>query len=392
MMVDLVKKIKNLFFEKARPLAPGFYTYHTPNDSDFPYRMHLRIESDGTGVLVINASTVLHLNTTATEFAFHLVNQTPKNDVLESIITRYQITYSEAREDFESFINRIEQIVSTPDLDPVTYLDFDRETPFSHDLSAPYRLDCALTYKLHENSDGFLAPIDRVKRELSTNEWKVIIKKAWDAGIPHIIFTGGEPTLRSDLIELAKFSDELGQVTGIISDGLRFQDTEFLNDLLNVGIDHILITMDLKSDLAWASIKNVIEQDVHITVHITVTSENLLDLLISIKKLAGLGLQNISLSTSNVNLEPEVLEIRNKCAESGLNLVWNMPVPYSQFNPIHLEVDREDNIIQGAGIGWLYIEPDGDVLPAQGINYVSGNFLENSWDEIWSKVKQFKSK
>lgn len=391
-MVDLVKKIKNLFFEKARPLEPGFFTYHTPNDSDFPYRMHLRIESDGTGVLVINASTVLHLNSTATEFAFHLVNQTPKNDALESIITRYQITYSEAREDFESFINRIEKIVSTPDLDPVTYLDFDRETPFSHDLSAPYRLDCALTYKLHENSDQLLAPTDRVKRELSTDEWKVIIKKAWDSGIPHIIFTGGEPTLRSDLIELSKYSDELGQVTGIISDGLRFQDTDFLNDLLNAGIDHILITMDLQSEIAWDSFKNVIDKDVHVTVHITVTNENHVNLISSIKKLVNLGLQNISLSTSNLNLEPEVREIRNKCAELGLNLVWNMPVPYSQFNPISLEVDREDDIIQGAGIGWLYIEPDGDVLPAQGINQVSGNFLENSWDEIWAKVKQLKSK
>lgn len=392
MMVDLVKKIKNLFFEKARPLEPGFFTYHTPNDSDFPYRMHLRIESDGTGVLVINASTVLHLNSTATEFAFHLVNQTPKNDALESIITRYQITYSEAREDFESFINRIEKIVSTPDLDPVTYLDFDRETPFSHDLSAPYRLDCALTYKLDENSDQLLAPTDRVKRELSTDEWKVIIKKAWDSGIPHIIFTGGEPTLRSDLIELSKYSDELGQVTGIISDGLRFQDTDFLNDLLNAGIDHILITMDLQSEIAWDSFKNVIDKDVHVTVHITVTNENHVNLISSIKKLVNLGLQNISLSTSNLNLEPEVREIRNKCAELGLNLVWNMPVPYSQFNPISLEVDREDDIIQGAGIGWLYIEPDGDVLPAQGINQVSGNFLENSWDEIWAKVKQLKSK
>jgi MoaA/NifB/PqqE/SkfB family radical SAM enzyme len=123
-----------------------------------------------------------------------------------------------------------------------------------------------------------------------------------------------------------------------------------------------------------------------------VTNENQDDLLSSIKKLVVLGLQNISLSTSNTNLEPVVREIRNKCAESGLNLIWNMPVLYSQFNPIHLEVNPEDDFKQGAGTGWLYIEPDGDVLPAQGINHVSGNFLENSWDEIWSKVKQYKSK
>jgi len=390
-MVDFVKKIKSMFFEKARPLSAGFYEFHTTKDSDFPYRLHLRIETDGTGLLIINASTVLHLNNTATEFAYHLINQTPKNEVLESIIARYQITYSEAREDFDSFIYRIEQIVTTPDLDPVTYLDIDRETPFSHDLSAPYRVDIAITYKLHENSEESLAPVDRVERELSTNDWKLIIKKAWDAGIPHIIFTGGEPTLRTDLVELAKYSDDLGQVTGLITDGLRFQETEYLNEILNAGIDHILITMDTNSDTLWNSIIKIVDLDIHLTTHFTVTTKNQEDLLPAIEKLAKLGLKNISLSTNDIQLEPAVHEIRNKCAQLGLNLIWNMPVPYSKFNPIYLEVDQEEKIIEGAGIGWLYVEPDGDVLPAQGVNHPSGNFLENSWDEIWSRVKQYRN-
>jgi MoaA/NifB/PqqE/SkfB family radical SAM enzyme len=38
---------------------------------------------------------------------------------------------------------------------------------------------------------------------------------------------------------------------------------------------------------------------------------------------------------------------------------------------------------QGAGRAWLYVEPDGDVLPAQGINKILGNLVSDSWEKIW---------
>jgi len=31
----------------------------------------------------------------------------------------------------------------------------------------------------------------------------------------------------------------------------------------------------------------------------------------------------------------------------------------------------------------LYVEPDGDVLPAQGYNVVLGNLLRDPWGAIW---------
>jgi MoaA/NifB/PqqE/SkfB family radical SAM enzyme len=33
------------------------------------------------------------------------------------------------------------------------------------------------------------------------------------------------------------------------------------------------------------------------------------------------------------------------------------------------------------------VEPDGDVLPAQGINKVLGNLLTDDWNTIWKKRK-----
>ena len=65
----------------------------------------------------------------------------------------------------------------------------------------------------------------------------------------------------------------------------------------------------------------------------------------------------------------------------GLSLVWDMPVPYSDNHPVALDADSES--IPGAGRVWLYLEPDGDVLPAQGIKTVIGNLLEQPWEEIW---------
>ena len=67
-----------------------------------------------------------------------------------------------------------------------------------------------------------------------------------------------------------------------------------------------------------------------------------------------------------------------------MRLVWDLPVPYSHFHPVALELAEHEEVPQGAGKAWLYVEPDGDVLPAQGVNQVLGNLLNDSWNKIWS--------
>jgi MoaA/NifB/PqqE/SkfB family radical SAM enzyme len=38
----------------------------------------------------------------------------------------------------------------------------------------------------------------------------------------------------------------------------------------------------------------------------------------------------------------------------------------------------------------LYVEPDGDVLPAQGYNVVLGNLLRDPWEGIWNHPERKK--
>ena len=61
-----------------------------------------------------------------------------------------------------------------------------------------------------------------------------------------------------------------------------------------------------------------------------------------------------------------------------LRLVYDLPVPYSRLHPVALELAQTgEEAPQGAGKAWLYVEPDGDVLPAQGILKVLGNLLDD---------------
>lgn len=387
-MSNLIQQIKSIFFDKAQVLPPGLYDYQAPKDSDYQYRLHLRIDPEGEGMLIINASTVIHLNQTATEYAYHLIKQTPQPEVLESITKRYQISYSDVTKDYDNFMTRLETLIHTPDLDPVTYLDFERTTPYKDFPVAPYRLDCALTYQLSGQDETGLSPKERVLRELTLAEWTQILQKAWQAGIPHVIFTGGEPTLRPDLFELIIAAENLGMVTGLSTDGLRLAESEYLENLLNSGLDHLLVTFEPDNERSWEALRKIIPEDIHTTVHLTIEKPNEDEYLKILEEFRKIEVDNISLSFKEPELENLVSNLRNKAAEFGFNLDWDLSVPYSHFNPVSSEIETEGSIPSGAAKAWLYLEPDGDTLPTQGTNKILGNFLQDSWDSIWNKARE----
>ncbi|MEN8240280.1 MAG: radical SAM protein [Chloroflexota bacterium] len=382
-------------FAPIKPLSPGIYHYQAPPDNPDNYRLHLRIEPDGNGLLVINASTVLHLNQTAAEYAYHIVNQTPEKEVISSVKRRYRTKREEVINDFTSFSKQIDLLIHTIDLEPVSYLEFERQAPYSRQTSAPYRLDCALTYRLPEGASQDAAPIKRVDRELSTEEWKSIIDRSWAAGIPHLIFTGGEPTLREDLVELIAYAESLGQVTGLLTNGIKLGDTKYLQAVLEAGLDHVMILLEPDHDASWDSLasfsywKETLDDDIFVCVHLTITSNNHAAAFELVDKLAQAGVSAISLSTNDPALTSQLEEVREHVDEQDIELIWDIPVPYSNLNPVALELELDDDkeeTFQGAGRAWLYVEPDGDVLPGQGINHLLGNFLNDQWESIWAKA------
>lgn len=367
------------FFTKTTPLPVGIHHMQAMQDEK-PYRIHLRLQKDGSGILVLNAATILQLNPTAAEYAFHFIKGTAPEEAAKQIADRYRVNRKAALDDFNQFVERIHALIAAPDLDPASFLDLERAQP--HSADATLRLDCAITYRLPEGTHAEYAPVKRVERELTTAEWMTIMDKAWQAGIPHIIFTGGEATLREDLPQLIAHAEKNGQVCGLLTDGLKLTERAYFETLLQTGLDHIMLILQPDDPRSWDAIEIIVPQDIFLTVHLTINKENVAQAEDILQRVAYLGVENISLSAAEDALVDEMLELQSIAQALALNLRWDLPVPYSTSNPVSIET-VDDEIPEGAGKTWLYVEPDGDVLPAQGEpDKVMGNLLRNGWDDI----------
>lgn len=367
------------FLTKTKPLPEGLHHMQTMQDEK-PIRIHLRLQKDGSGILILNAATVLQLNPTAAEYAFHFIKGTAPEEAAKQIADRYRVNRKMALEDFNHFVERIHALIATPDLDPASFLDLERAQP--HSAEATLRLDCAVTYRLPEETHADYAPVKRVERELTTEEWMTIMDKAWQAGVPHIVFTGGEATLREDLPLLIAHAEKNGQVCGLLTDGLKLTERTYFETLLQTGLDHIMLILQPDDPRSWDAIEIIIPQDIFLTVHLTINKDNVARAAEILERAAHLGVENISLSAAEDHLVDETLELQSIAQSLMLNLRWDLPVPYSTANPVSIET-VDDDVPQGAGKTWLYLEPDGDVLPAQGEpDKVLGNLLRDDWGAI----------
>ncbi|MEI8131865.1 MAG: radical SAM protein [Leptolinea sp.] len=383
-----ITNIRERFFPKPKQLPSGFFPYQSPPEVQPPYRLQLRLENDGSGILVINAKTVLHLNQTAAEIAYHIVKSDSAETTARAISNRYSVNPAQALLDAQDIEERIHTIIHSPAIDPVTFLDFERVDPYSSEISAPYRLDCAITYKTCDDS-ATTAPLERVKRELLTEEWKIILLKAWQAGIPQIVFTGGEPTLRPDLCELISCTQNQGQVTGLLTNGYRLAEPDYLQSLLLSGLDHVMIVLDPDVPQVWEAIRDVAKVDMFMTVHFTISKNNSAKAIEILQRLEKTMENNhsLSLSADHAGLKQDLMTVRNQAIQMGFHLVWDLPVPYTAMNPFTLELEKDELPTKGSGTAWLYVEPDGDVLPAQGVNKVIGNLLTDTWELVWQNRK-----
>jgi MoaA/NifB/PqqE/SkfB family radical SAM enzyme len=124
-------------------------------------------------------------------------------------------------------------------------------------------------------------------------------------------------------------------------------------------------------------------EDIFVTVHLTLNATNAQNAEATLERLAKLNVQSLSLTITEDSLRDQYAALRNKAADLGLTLKSDLPVPYSADNPVSFET-LEDNVPEGAGKVWLYVEPDGDVLPTQGqADKVHGNFLKDDWKKLY---------
>ena len=371
-------------------------------------RIHLRIEEDGNGLLMINAARAYHLNPTATTIAYWALSGDTDQEILHGLRKHFAIDSIQAQSDALPFLDQLSQITDPNEICPVCEMDMDMDLPFSHVPGSPYRMDLAITYRCNNDCLHCYNARPRSYRELDTPSWYRIIDQLWDLAIPHIVFTGGEPTLRKDLPQLITYAEKKGQITGINTNGRNLAKKEYLQTLVDAGLDHIQITLESVNPQihdqmvnfkgAWnqtvEGIRNAASAGVYMMTNTTMLTTNVHTIADTLDFLAELGVPTVGLNAliysgkgSQVgtglreNQLAELLEMaKEKTTQHQQKMIWYTPTQYCRFNPLTHELGIKSC---SAALYNMCIEPDGAVLPCQSYYQSLGNILEKPWKEIW---------
>ena len=391
-------------------IPAGRFTYRG-EDQFARMALQLRIEQNGRGVMVINANTVLHLNETASAFAYFFIQGMSEDDILRKIRRMYRVKSEKAKQDYERLVYTISTLAGTEKVDPVSFLEVRKEEPFTHQYSAPLRMDLALTFRCQNDCVHCYAGGPHETPELDVENWKKIIDKLSQIGVFIVTFTGGEPTLREDLPALLLYAQSKGMVSGLITNGRNLKDKAYVEKLEKVGLDFVQVTLESHKAKVHDSItgakgswketvqgiRNVSESQIYVTTNTTLSKHNaheFLDTIDFIKglKVAAFGCNSLIHSgrandvSDEFTLPLEELKVllervRAKADQLNLKFLWYTPTQYCKFDPVQLGLGVKSCT---AAMINMCVGPNGDVYPCQSYFESLGNILMVEWEKIWN--------
>jgi PqqA peptide cyclase len=84
--------------------------------------------------------------------------------------------------------------------------------------------------------------LSRASAELDTATWSRVFTEAAALGVLQVHFSGGEPLVRRDLIELVAEATRAGLYVNLITSGVRL-DAERLTRLVEAGLEHVQLSL-----------------------------------------------------------------------------------------------------------------------------------------------------
>jgi len=267
--------------------------------------------------------------------------------------------------------------------------------------------------------------------ELTTQEGKALLDNLADFKVPAVLFSGGEPTVRKDFFELAKYAVAKGLRLVLSTNGTQITPA-FAERLKETGFTYVGISLDgLREvhdefrrhpgcfDKAVDGIRNCLSIGQKVGLRLTLTKTTARDLdgifeLIEREKIPrvcfyhlvpsgrGTGVVDVTLDESR-SVVARIME-RARAWSKGERLVEVLTVDNPCDGPyLYLQLLREGRTeraaevlkllkwnggaLAGSGVGIADVDPNGNVHPDQFWMDVSfGNVRERPFSEIWTDV------
>ena len=245
--------------------------------------------------------------------------------------------------------------------------------------------------------------------ELSTEEWKAVLRKLRAANIPQVTFTGGEPTLRDDLVALVREAEWF--VTRLNTNG-RLLTPQLCRDLYEASLDSVQVTLyaaDAETHNALVGapgfddtvqgIRNAVEAGLIVSINTPLCSLNR-DYAATLRFAHSLGVRYATCSglipsgdalgensraTALQQAElTDILRDATACAAAlGIELDFTSPGWLDEETLRALGLQLIPSC--GACLSNMAIAPDGAVVPCQSWlgGVTLGHILRDDWSAIW---------
>ena len=379
-------------------------------------RLHLR--RGEPNMLWVNGQNLLIVNRTAADFIEAFIDimsgyreKLDSGEFKQGIVAWMQKKYPKAPadlllKDFDSIYGSLLN-VGKGDC-PISEVGLETKETEPQKWTAPPRMDLALTYKCNNNCYFCYTGGPHKVAELTTKEWKKALDKIWESGVPQVVFTGGEPTLRKDLVELVDHAQEF--VTGLVTNGRRL--ARLASDLRRVSLDYVQVSLEAPTAAvhdkmvgvngAWKEtvdgIQAGLKSGLEVITNTTLTKDNASVFPDLMKTGSALGLKTMAcnilicsgrgtgarkdMQLSMDELKGTLDKALEAAKKAGIGLEWYSPTCYKQFNPI--EYGFGVKACSAAQYN-LTVEPDGSVIPCQSwMKEKVGNILKDPWESIWN--------
>ena len=231
--------------------------------------------------------------------------------------------------------------------------------------------------------------------ELTTAQWKEILAKLRAANVPQVTFTGGEPTLRADLVELVEAAQWF--VTRLNTNG-RLLTPELCRRLYEASLDSVQVTLYSHDpavhnalvgaegfDDTVAGIRNAVAAGLSVSVNTPLCSLNT-DYAATVRFVHELGVRYVTRLT-----EEQLTDVLRRAVTVAEEL--GMEMDFTSPGWLKEETLRSMGLTLvpscGACLSNMAIAPDGGVIPCQ--SWLSsqplGNILTDDWDKIWQSQR-----
>jgi radical SAM protein with 4Fe4S-binding SPASM domain len=351
------------------------------------------------------------LNSTAAMMAKWALDAVPRR-AAESMLDSHFGPGQRGRQldDLQAMYAMIDKFAQPSSGCPTCWIEDSRQADlFATAPAAPYKADLAITYQCNNDCPHCYNEADRLTLDsLPLADWKRVVDRLTQVGVPHLILTGGEATLYPALAELVAHADACGPIVGLNSNGRRFARASYAREMSAAGLNHLQVTLGSHVaevhdrmmnahcfEQTVSGIRQAIDAGIHTITNTTLMQMNKDDIEETISFLHELGIRTFAVNgmiysgggfdtgqaIPEAALPASLIRIRDKAHELDMRFLWYTPTQYCRLSPVELEIGAKRC---NAGEYSICIEPNGDVLPCQSYYVAAGNLLRDPWQRIWN--------